>query len=181
MLTRGFLIFAVIFCAAALAAESFPPKEYQVKAAFLYNFGKFVQWPATAFSGPNAPLVICVLGTDPFEGALDQVLSGKTISNRPISVRRPANLSEAKSCHILFVGTSEKNNLAQITQSLSQIAVLTVSDLPHFVEQGGSIQFLIEHENVHFEINLGAAQRAGLKISSKLLQVAQSVIGGDRG
>jgi hypothetical protein len=143
--------------------------EYQVKAAFLYNFAKFVDWPAEAFGGSGSPLVIGVVGDDPFGGALDQAINGKTIGGRPLVVRRLKWGQELRSCHVLFISSSERQRLPQIIQSLRGASVLTVGDMGEFTQQGGIINFILEASKVRFEINSRGAEQARLKISSKLL------------
>jgi hypothetical protein len=150
--------------------------EYSVKAAFLYNFAKFVDWPADAGNGTGA-IVIGILGDDPFGGTLDQVVAGKTVNGSRLAVTRLKFGQDLRRCHILFIGASEHKRLPQIFQSLNGAGVLTVSDMEQFHQQGGMIRFVIEQSKVRFEINVAAAEKAGLKVSSKLLALAKSVIG----
>jgi len=162
----------------AQAQENRPP-DYRVKAAFIYNFGKFVEWPASAFASADAPLVIGVLGGDPFHGDCERIVANKSINGHPVIVRQishPAgrrqtrDYSDLKSCHILFISASESDNLPDILDALKGRSVLTVTDnLDHFAASGVMINFVMENESVRFEINDDAARRAGLKISSKLL------------
>jgi hypothetical protein len=162
----------------ALAQEGRPP-DYRVKAAFLYNFGKFVEWPAGAFASNNAPLVIGVLGGDPFRGDCERLVANKSINGHPVVVRQislsasarqePA-YADLKRCHILFINASGAGNLPDILDTLRGAGVLTVTDdLERFNTSGVMINFVVEHESVRFEINDDAARRAGLKFSSKLL------------
>ncbi|HEY5838564.1 MAG TPA: YfiR family protein [Pyrinomonadaceae bacterium] len=148
--------------------------EYQVKAAFLYNFAKFVDWPGDALGNSNAPLIIGVMGDDPFGGALDQAISGKTINGRSLQVRRLRWGHDLRSCHILFISSSERKRLPQIIQSLRGASVLTVGDMGQFNQQGGIINFILEANKVRFEINSRGADQARLKISSKLLSLAKN-------
>lgn len=148
--------------------------EYQVKAAFLYNFAKFVDWPGDAFGHSNAPLVIGVIGDDPFGGALDQAINGKSIGGRSLAVRRLKWDQDPRSCHILFISSSEQKHLPQIIQSLRGASVLTVGDMGQFNQQGGIINFILEASKVRFEINSRGADQARLKISSKLLALAKN-------
>lgn len=150
------------------------PNEYQVKAAFLYNFAKFVDWPAEAFTDSNAPLVIGVIGDDPFGGALDQAVSGKSIGGHWLNVRRLKWGQDLRSCHILYISSSERRRLPQIIQSLRGASVLTVGDVEEFNQQGGIINFILESNKVRFEINSRAADQARLRISSKLLALAKN-------
>jgi hypothetical protein len=154
-------------------AENVPqgPSEYQVKAAFLYNFVKFVDWPATQAS-QEGPIELCVLGKDPFGGALERVIEGKTVNGRPLAIRRISEITAAQSCHVLFVSASEAGRVSEITKAVHAWSVLTVSEIDRFSDRGGIITFLMEGQRVRFRINSKTASSAGLKISSKLLQLA---------
>jgi hypothetical protein len=149
--------------------------EYQVKAALLFNFIKFVDWPAEAFSDGGAPIVIGVVGDDPFGSALDEAISGKSIHGRPLAARRLRWGQDLRACHILFISASERKRLPQIIASLRGASVLTLSDIGQFNQQGGIISFILEASKVRFEINAGVAEQARLKISAKLLALAKSV------
>jgi hypothetical protein len=149
--------------------------EYQVKAVFLYNFAQFVEWPAVAFSDPQAPLVIGVLGTDPFGSLLDETVRGEAIGNRPLLVQRYQRLDEVGHCHILFIGRSELSRLDTIVGTLRSRGVLTVGDIDNFAQRGGMIQFTTENNKIRLRINLGAARNAHLIISSKLLRPAEVI------
>lgn len=157
------------------------PSEYQLKAAFLFNFAKFVDWPPESFSGPQAPFAICVLGKDPFGRALDDLLPGKTIGERPVVVERLKDAHNAKHCQVVFVSGSESQNLAGILEGLRGTNALTVGDSDGFAEAGGAIQFTEEENHVRFLINPEAGERAGLKFSSKLLALAKIVHEPERG
>ena len=150
-------------------------EEYQVKAAYLYNFAKFVEWPAQVFASPASPIVICVLGEDPFGGALQDVVRGKTASRRTLVVRTIPEFSGAKGCQILFIGSLEwkRNRLA--LGNLNGSGVLTVGEEPGFGSSGGIINFKLEAGRVRFEINVAAARQAPVQISSKLLSLAERV------
>jgi hypothetical protein len=149
--------------------------EYQVKAAFLYNFAKFVEWPPNLFNDPRDPFVLCVAGDDPFGNLLDGIVLGKTANGHPLAVRRLRREQEARSCQILFVSSSERNRLRPVLKSLRGASVLTVGETDGFAQEGGMINLTLEDNRVHFEINVAAAERAGLKISSKLLSLARVV------
>ena len=151
--------------------------EYAVKAAFLYNFAKFVEWPPEAMGGGSSPLVLGVLGDDPFHGAIDQVVAGKTANGRPLVVRRLKWGQDLRQCHILFISSSERKRLAEVLGALRGASVLTVADMDQFGQQGGMIQFVIEQSKVRFDINVGAAQTVRLKFSSKLLALARNARG----
>ena len=152
----------------ALAA----PTAQQVEAVFLFYFSQFVDWPPGAFADQSSPIVIGVLGADPFDGTLDQAVSGERVNGRPIVVRRLANVGEAAGCHILYISASEAPNLPQILGALKGRNVLTVSDLGNFMQSGGMIRFVLIDQHVRLNINARAAQAAGLTLSSKLLRAA---------
>lgn len=149
--------------------------EYQVKAAYLYNFAKFVEWPDAKFQSPQTPLIIGVIGDDPFGVTLDQVVQGKTINGREVIIRRFTVGEDFKQCHLLFISRSMKNSVKGILDQLKGQNVLTVSEIDKFALRGGCINFFIANENVRFQINLSATERAGLRVSSKLLNVAKVV------
>jgi hypothetical protein len=156
------------------AVQAQSSSEYQVKAAFLYNFAKFVDWPAEAFAGSNGRLIIGVIGDDPFGGALDQAINGKAINGRPLVVRRLKWSQDLRSCHIIFISSSERQRLPQIIQNLKGASVLTVGDMGQFNQHGGIINFILEANKVRFEINSRGADQARLRISSKLLALAKN-------
>lgn len=157
-------------------AQSQTASEYQVKAAFLYNFAKFVEWPPNSFSGAAAPLRICVLGRDPFGEELRNITREKTVNGHRLEVNQVIDLLHARSCHIVFIASSEEERVKQIVEGLRGASVLTVGDAKGFAEQGGMINFVLDNDRVQFEVNRKAAEQAGLKISSKLLSVAKLVI-----
>jgi hypothetical protein len=169
--------------AAAVLAPVSTPKadvvkgtsEYELKAAFLYNFAKFVEWPAGAFSEASAPIVVGVVGDDPFKGSLDSV-EGKSANGHQVSIRRLSASQDLRSCHVLFVSSSERKRLDQIVASLGDASVLTVGEMEGFATNGGMIRLTMEDSKVRFEINAGTARRARLKVSSKLLSLAKRVI-----
>lgn len=157
-------------------AQSPTAGEYQVKAAFLYNFAKFVEWPPSGFSDASAPLRICVFGQDPFGQELRDITREKIVNGHKLQVDQVVDLKLARACHVLFISSSEKAQLTSILESLRGTDALTVGDAKGFVQQGGMINFLLENNRVQFEVNQKAAEQAGLKISSKLLNVAKHVI-----
>jgi hypothetical protein len=169
---RTWLIGLVLACASAptAPAQSAPPAEYQVKAVFLFNFAQFVDWPAQAFHEPLAPLVIGVLGEDPFGTYLDDLVSGEKIGDRPLLVRRFKRVEELTDCHIVFICRSEARNLAQIVTRLKGQSLLTVSDADTFTRQGGMVRFATENGKIRLRINVEAAKACHLTISSKLLR-----------
>lgn len=149
--------------------------EYEVKAAYLYNFGKFVEWPATASSSKDNSFSICVLGQDPFGPALDAALAGQSIDGKNVVARRISRPQDAVNCRIAFISTSEENRLKDVLEALDKAAVLTVSDIPQFSTRGGAIQFVLDGKKIRFEVNLTNATDAGLTLSSELLKVATAV------
>jgi hypothetical protein len=151
------------------------PSEYQVKAAYLYNFGRFVEWPPKVTSAKSDPFTVCVLGQDPFGPALDAALNGANIAGKNVAAKRISNPEESVHCQILFLSEPEGGKLKRIIEALDKEPVLTVSDVPQFSQRGGMIQFVREGNNVRFEVNLTAAQHAGLALSSELLKVATVV------
>ena len=153
-------------------AQETQPSEYQVKAAFLYNFAKFVEWPAQAYSKPDSPIVIGVLGKNVFGADLEHTIHNKMINSRPLEIREFHSTEEATNCHILFISPSERDHLSKVLVALQGTSVLTVSETDQFIEAGGMINFVVEENKIHFQINDDAAKKSGLKISSKLLSLA---------
>jgi hypothetical protein len=165
---------AVLLLVAGLARAA-PAPEYQVKAAFLFNFAKFVDWPAGALARQSS-MNVCVLGEDPFGPILNRTVEGKTVHDRPIRVARVADLSDVAQCHVLFISASEQRELPRLLPAIARLGILTVSDSARFVQDGGMIGFTRDDNRVRFEINNDAAERAGLRISSQLLKLATRVI-----
>ena len=171
---RKRIVPAILFL--LLGADGFRAQqlsEYQVKAAYLYNFGKFVEWPPGALAGTQVS--ICVLGQDPFGPALDAALAGERIQGKSVMPRRITKAQEATGCEILYISSSEERRLSDILHTVDHIAILTVSDIPRFALRGGMIQFVLQGKRVRFEVNLTSAQDAGLTLSSELLKVAAEV------
>jgi len=156
-------------------AQQSKPKEYEVKAAYLYNFGRFVRWPADVPTAQHNSFPICVLGQDPFGASLDTTIADESIKGKSVLVKRILRPQDAVSCHILFISSSEESRLKEILTALDRTSVLTVSDMPQFTRRGGIIQFVVEANRVRFEVNLTSAERSGLTLSSQLLKVANSV------
>ena len=146
--------------------------EYQVKAAYLYNFAKFVEWPADAFASPTAPMVIGVYGIDPFGPTLDNLLRDKKVAGRSFQVRRSTRIQELRNSHILFVGEGQDAPSALI-RTLAGASVLTVGQSPDFLRDGGIVLFQIEDGRVVFSIDSAAAAKAHLSISSQLLRLSR--------
>jgi len=170
-----FVGFFLLYMAGSPAvAENGKPTEFQVKAAYLYNFGKFVTWPPE-FTEQQPSFNICVLGADPFGASLDQIVKGERLGGKPATVRRISSPVEADNCAIVFIAGSEERKLADVLPALARHHVLTVSDIPSFTDRGGIIGFVMEGDRVRFAVNQTAAQDAGLDLSSELLKVAVSV------
>ncbi len=159
----------------ALQPDPQPLREYRIKAAFLYNFAKFVEWPAEAFEDDDATLILGVFGDDPFGAAL-QSLSGKTVRGRRLTIKRFDSLLDLDQCHILFITSSTQEQQQKALESLQGSNVLTVGEMQRFAQMGGIINFVIRNNKLRFEINLDAGKRAGLMISSQLLKLADSVV-----
>ncbi len=166
----------VVLFLGGMRAQSPTIGEYQVKAAFLYNFAKFVEWPPSGFSDASAPLRICVYGQNPFGQELRNITNEKSVNGRKLQVDEVVDLQVARACHILFIASSEKAQLNRIFEGMRGADVLTVGDTKGFAELGGIINFVLENNRVQFEVNHKAAEAAGLKISSKLLNIAKFVI-----
>jgi hypothetical protein len=149
--------------------------EYQIKAAFLYNFAKYVEWPADT-PGASKPFTLGILGKDPFGTHLNE-LEGKTVHDRQLVFKRLANTQEAAGCQVLFISRSEEGRLDQILASLDGTPVLTVSDMHRFTQRGGMVGFSMEEQKVRFNVNLKAAETHALRISSQLLKLAKNVQG----
>jgi hypothetical protein len=167
---------------AVLLAVAFPVfgqfSEYAVKAAYLFNFAKFVEWPAGTFDSDTSPIIIGVLGDDPFGGDLDRTIEGKSVNGHPIQLKRFGAFDEnrifqVQKCNILFIGYSEKDKIKGILEVMRGTNALTVSEIEQFPFLGGMILFDQEGQRITLAINLEAAQKEKLKISSKLLQVAK--------
>lgn len=152
-------------------------KEFQVKALFLYNFTHFVQWPQESFSDPDAPLVIGILGEDPFGPYIDELVKGEAVNNHPIVVERYASIEDVDHCHVLFINFAEKNTVKRTLDSLQARPILTVGDVDNFARMGGIIRFVREDERIGLRINTTAAAEAQLVISSKLLRLSEIVTG----
>jgi hypothetical protein len=156
-------------------AQPLVSKEYQVKAAFLFNFAQFVEWPTNAFSTPQSPLVIGILGNDPFGRFLDELVRGETVNGRSLVIHRYRRVEECEICHILFISTSEARQVEQILAKLKGRSLLTVAEMDAFANRGGMIRFVTEQNKIRFRINVDATKAGGLTVSSKLLKAAAIV------
>jgi hypothetical protein len=171
------LLLAAVALSVALGAEPLRAQrldEYRVKAAVLYNLTKFVDWPTEAFPDPGAPIVVCVLGINPFGPTLNDTLRGHLVGKHPVTVKPVPEVSTG--CHVLYVGSSEARQLPAILDRLRNRSVLTIGESAGFVEQGGMIGLITDADRVRFDINVGAAEQAKLKISARVLSLASSVL-----
>jgi uncharacterized protein DUF4154 len=162
----------------AQARDASDSSEYLIKAGFIFNFAKFVEWPALSFAQPDSPIVIGILGTDPFGAIIDQIVQDKKIGARGFVVKRlkwGAELKDLKECKILFVGASERAHIDDVVQAVKGLPILTVGETPGFAEHGGVIRFVLEDNRVRFEVNVEAARQAELTISSRLLTLARII------
>jgi len=159
-----------------IRAQQAKPSEYKVKAIYLYNFGKFVEWPeARETRDQSAPFLICVLGKDPFGSLLESTIKGEDVNGMNLSAKRVSNAADATGCRILFISSSEADRVVKILEELHSKPILTVSDIANFCDRGGMIQFELKEEKVRFAVNMTAAEKAGLTLSSQLVKVATSV------
>ncbi|HKX29445.1 MAG TPA: YfiR family protein [Blastocatellia bacterium] len=156
-------------------AQTQPASVSQIKAAYLYNFAKLVEWPADAFKDADSPVVLGLVGDEPFGEILDQNMAGRKANGRKVVIVRLKASDNLRACHLLFISASEKSRVPQILAGLKGANVLTVAEIPHFAQSGGIINFFQEEKRVQFEINVEAAERAKLKISSRLLSLAKLV------
>ena len=168
----GLLLLATLRCGPGAGAADGTFKEYEVKAVFLLNFAQFVEWPASAFSTTNAPLVIGVIGDDPFGVALEQ-MAGERVQGHPLLINRGRRLEDVRPCHILFISKSENPRLSRLLRDLRGTGVLTVGESEPFNRACGIITFITADNRVRFEINTDAADREEIKVSAKLLKVAK--------
>jgi YfiR/HmsC-like len=158
-----------------LLAQSKAPSEYELKAAFLFNFAKFIEWPPGAFLDPKSPMILCTFNDDAFGVVLDEVVRAKAINGREIVVRQMKKAEALTACQVVFVGTAENKRLPELLEALKDSTTLFVSDIPGSAARGGGIEFYLEDNKMRFSINVDAVQRAHLAISSKLLTLARIV------
>jgi hypothetical protein len=156
-------------------------EEYRVKAAFLFHFAQLVDWPEESLSGTDNSLYLCTLGEDPFQGTLEATVAGKEIGNRTIRVRHLFSPQDLQVCQIIFLGKAQSKRIPMLVADLHNAPILTVGETAGFLDAGGMIDFLLEENKVRFEINLDAADSANLKIGSRLLILAQRVVGESHG
>jgi hypothetical protein len=175
---------AVLLClslaigAKAQSPDSPASSEYLIKAGFIYNFAQLVQWPAVSFSQPDSPIVIGILGTDPFGPTIDRITENKKLDGRNVVVKRlkwSKDIKELRECNILFVSSSEKEHLADVINTVKWLPILTIGETAGFASRGGIINLTLEGNKVRFEVNVEAAKQANLNISSRLLALARIV------
>ncbi len=181
---RSRLIVAVLLClsvaggANAQSSASAASAEYLIKAGFIYNFAQLVQWPSAAFSQADSPIVIGILGTDPFGTSIDRVVENKKLDGHNLIVKRlrwSKDLRDLTECNILFISSSEKEHIADVINMVKWLPILTIGETPGFAARGGIINLTLEDNKVRFEVNIGAAKQANLNISSRLLALAKIV------
>lgn len=161
---------------ASLAAQPSETKpEYKIKAGYLYTFTRYTEWPATAFTNATSPIIVGVLGEDPFGETLDQVVQGRVSQDRPVTVRRSRRVEDLRACQVVFICRSEKNRLAEILSALRNTSALTVCDVPAFLDQGVMIHLTVVDQSVRFEVEIEPAHRAGLRFNSRMLDAAKRV------
>ena len=181
---RSRLTVAVLLClslglgANAQSSDSAASSEYLIKAGFIYNFAQLVQWPSVAFPQADSPIVIGILGTDPFGTTIDRVVENKKLDGRNLVVKRMKwgkDLKDLKDCNILFVSSSEKEHIPDLVNMLKWLPILTIGETPGFATHGGIINLTLQDNKVRFEVNIEAAKQANLNISSRLLALARIV------
>src|SRR6202171_4321872 len=178
LLVPTFLLFAIALSGHAEGVDSSDSSEYLIKAGFIYNFAKLVDWPTTSFAQPDSPIVIGILGNDPFGATLDRIVADKKVDGRGFAVKRvkwSKDFKELKDCNILFVSLSEKEHIDSVVEAMKGLAILTIGDTPGFAKRGGIINLTLEDNKTLFEWNVEAAKHADLTISSRLLTLATIV------
>ena len=166
------IVLAALILALPCRADA-PTREYLVKAAFLYNFTQFVQWPDSAFASKDAPFVVATFGDDPFNGALEQAMSGKSAQNHSVVVKHFGSVDAMDTCQMLFVPTTQDANLKPLFDKLGNKPVLAVGESDDFMSAGGGIRFYIDANRIRFEIDPDPISADGLKVSAKLLKLAR--------
>lgn len=174
---RNYLLIAVLFVVTAFdtTQKTTISLEQQVKAVFLFNFAQFVEWPTTAFVESNSPIVIGILGKDPFGTFLEETIHNEQVNGRPLIIQRYSSVADVKGCHILFIQAPATPKLDVILKALKGKQILTVSDVNNFTKQGGMVRFVKESNKVKLRINVNAAKAEGITISSKILRLSEIV------
>jgi hypothetical protein len=165
--------FMIVCIAFSTSAQPQVNKEYQVKAAFLLNFTRFIEWPPSSFASEQAPIVIGILGANPFGNYLNEIIIGEKVGQHPLVVQQFKDINDMKSCHILFINKLEHEYLVRIAEITKGKDVLTVSDAPDFLKQGGMVRFFTRSNKMQFQINLDVVKKTKLDISSKLLRLSE--------
>jgi YfiR/HmsC-like len=155
-----------------------PPREYEIKAAFIYNFTKFIEWPARSFPDAATPIVIAVLGDSPCAEALEQLVKDRKVNGRAIVVRRVESARELETTHVLFVGSAQEGRFLPLMPAVAALPIVTVGESPAFADMGGAIIFVRQDDKIRFEINIRSAARVDVKISAQLLKLASAIRGG---
>jgi hypothetical protein len=166
------LLFAALHSPSLSAAAS---KEYQLKAAFLYNFTKFTEWPVARLPEPDSPIVIGVFRSNPFEAELENAVKNRKVNGREIIVKTVESVQTAKATHLLFIPAAEDEGLNDLLPALRTEGILTVGESSAFAKLGGILTFALEGDKLRFEINMDAADRAGLRVSAQLQKLAKAV------
>ncbi len=175
-LRRGVVLGAVAGLALGFARAEAPRyDENQVKAAYLFNFTRFVEWPTNSFAEAETPLIIGILGDDPFREALEKTVRGEKVKGHPLAVRSSRKIEDLKSCHVIFVDKTQKPQMQQILATLRDCPVLTVGEIDGFAQRGGIINMIKQEKRIGFEINNEAARRQGIKIGSQLTELGTCV------
>lgn len=182
--SRCCLRWTLLACFVASSAVLVPgqqAEEYRLKAAFLFHFAQFIDWPSAALPAAASDLVFCVSREDPFHGDLELTLQGKAIAGHPVRILRPQRIQANSGCHVVFIQGKQSARVREQIAELESVPVLTVGEANDFLQQGGMIRFCMEDRKVRFEINQAAVEKANLKISAKLLLLAKTVVGGGKG
>jgi len=172
-ITHRFFIVGFLICTTFSYAQKTATREYQVKAAFIFNFTQFVEWPAAAFASDQAPLVIGILGENPFGSYLEETVFGEKVNGHPLVVQYYKSVEEIKVCHILFVSLTDPQKQRQVISGLKGRSILTVSDAAGFLQEGGIIRLFTKDGKIQLQINLEASKEPNVAISSKLLKLAE--------
>lgn len=172
---RSLILLAFFLMSGFISPVQPASREYQVKAVFLYNFAQFIEWPADAFPSSNAPLIIGVLGENPFGGYLNEAVEGEVLNGHPLKVEEYKKVEDVGNCHILYVNVNKKEALGRTLSALESQNILTVGDAGSFIEQGGMVRFFTDKGKTRIQINLESTKKADIVVSSKLLRVADVV------
>ncbi len=173
LINAGLVVIFWVCACLQVAAQS--PSEYQLKAAFIYNFLQFVEWPAETLQTPGSPIILEILGDDPFGAEIDKAFQNKTVNGHPVVIQRHKIFDSHRLCHVVFICKSERDRSPQIVENIGNRSIFSIGDFEDFADRGGVVNFLNEEGKLRFEINLAAVKRARLQVSSKLLRLARIV------